>query len=197
MKAAPTRTYRQGRRAEAAQANTERILAAAIELYIERPFEQITLADVADRAGVGLQTLIRRVRTKDGLIQAVNEWMDGRIGDSRGAPDSSDPATVAAALQRQYETWGPLIARTLRQHDVTPRIAAGAEAGRRFHAEWVETAFADALAPREPAERALLRGQLIGVCGLELWLVLRNDAGLSADQARDAVAGLITTLLTP
>jgi hypothetical protein len=61
----------------------------------------------------------------------------------------------------------------------------------------VQTAFADALATRAPAERALLRGQLIGVCGLELWLVLRNDAGLSAEQTRDAVAGLITKLLTP
>jgi AcrR family transcriptional regulator len=194
MKAAPTRTYRQGRRAAAAQANTERILAAAVELYVEKPFDQITLADVAERAGVGLQTLIRRVHTKDGLVQAVNEWMDGRIGDARGEPDGSDPAAVAAALERQYETWGALIHRTLRQEE---RFAEGAAAGRRFHAEWVERAFADALAAREPAARELLRAQLIGVCGVELWLVLRRDAGLSASQTRDAVAGLIERLLTP
>jgi AcrR family transcriptional regulator len=194
VKAAPTRTYRQGRRAEAAQANTERIMAAAVELYVEKPFDQITLADVAERAGVGLQTLIRRVRTKDGLVQAVNEWMDGRIGDARGEPESSDPAVVAAALERQYEAWGAFIDRTLRQEE---RFAEGAAAGRRFHAEWVQTAFADALAAREPAARELLRAQLIGVCGVELWLVLRRDAGLSAARARDAVAGLIANLLTP
>jgi AcrR family transcriptional regulator len=192
VKAAPTRTYRQGRRAEAAQANTERIMAAAVELYVEKPFDQITLADVAERAGVGLQTLIRRVHTKDGLVQAVNEWMGGRIGDARGEPESSEPAMVAAALERQYETWGAFIDRTLRQEE---RFAEGAAVGRRFHAEWVERAFAGALAASE--EPDLLRAQLIGVCGVELWLVLRRDAGLSAAQTRDAVARLIERLLTP
>src|ERR1700755_1507420 len=107
MKAA-TRTYNQGRRAEAAQEKTERILQAAVELYVERPFEQITLADVAERAGVGLQTLIRRVGTKDGLIRATNEWTAKAIGGARGEPDSSDPDAVAAALARQYEPWGTL-----------------------------------------------------------------------------------------
>src|SRR4051794_35545569 len=108
MKAA-TRTYTQGRRAEAAQEKTERILQAAVELYAERPFDQITLADVAERAGVGLQPLIRRVRTKDGLVHAVGEWMRGRVIGARGEPDGSDPAAVAAALQRQYEAWGEMI----------------------------------------------------------------------------------------
>src|SRR3954452_24028141 len=188
-----TRSYRQGRRAHAAQARTDAILAAAVELFAERPLDQITLADVAERAGVGLQTLIRRVHTKDGLVRAVNEWMDGRIGDARGELESADPAIVAAALEREYETWGAFIHRTLRQEE---RFAEGAAAGRRFHAEWVQTAFADALAAREPAARELLRAQLIGVCGVELWLVLRRDAGLSASQAGDAVAGLIERLLT-
>src|SRR3954469_22688011 len=117
MKSA-TRSYRQGRRAEAAQERTEAILAAAVELYAERPFDQITLADVAERAGVGLQTLIRRVQTKDGLVRAANEWTAERIGGARGEPDSSDPAAVAAQLMRQYETWGAAIGRSLAQEDV-------------------------------------------------------------------------------
>jgi hypothetical protein len=40
---------------------------------------------------VGLQTVIRRVRTKDGLMQAVNAWMAGRIGAARGEPVSDPP----------------------------------------------------------------------------------------------------------
>lgn len=188
MKTAP-RHYRQSRRAAAAQANTERILQAAIELYAERPLDQIALADVAERAGVGLQTVIRRVRTKDGLMQAVDAWMAGRIGAARGEP-VSDPAAVAAALARQYEAFGAVIERTLHQEDASPSLAAAARGGREAHAAWIDTAFADAI-----AGRPLLRAQLIGVCGVELWLVLRRDAGLSPDRARDAVAGLISALL--
>ena len=41
------RPYRQRRRAEAAEANTERILQAALDLFVERPWDQITLAAVA------------------------------------------------------------------------------------------------------------------------------------------------------
>src|SRR4051794_40669643 len=120
-----TRSYRQGRRAEAAQARTEAILAAAVELFAERPLEQITLADVAERAGVGLQTLIRRVQTKDGLVRAANAYTAERIGAARGEPDSSDPDAVAAALMNQYESWGRVIQRGLQQEESSPSLAEG------------------------------------------------------------------------
>src|SRR3954468_14276578 len=186
------RSYRQGRRAEAAQARTEAIMEAAVELYKERPFEQITLADVAEKAGVGLQTLIRRVQTKDGLIRAANAWTAERIGGARGEPDSSDPAVVAAALERQYEPWGALIERTLRQEELSAALAEGAQAGRVAHAAWVDAAFAARLAAGGPHVRA----QLIAACGVELWLVLRRDVGLSADETRDTVADLIRKIIS-
>ena len=43
---------------------------AAVAAFEAKPFDQITLAEVAERAGVGVQTLIRRVQTKDGLVRA-------------------------------------------------------------------------------------------------------------------------------
>src|ERR1700754_683800 len=95
-----TRPYRQGRRAEAAEARTEAIREAALDAFMVKPFEQITLADVAERAGVGVQTLIRRVQNKDGLVRLVNEWVAAAVGEARGEPDSSDPEAVAAALER-------------------------------------------------------------------------------------------------
>src|SRR3954451_822905 len=97
------RRYRQRRRAEAAEANTERIMEAALDLFVERPLDQITLAAVAERAGVGLQTLIRRVGTKDGLARAVNAWTVPQIEATRGEPVTSDPCEVATALARHYE----------------------------------------------------------------------------------------------
>src|SRR5919198_6261620 len=114
-----TRAYVQRDRARATAANTERILEAALELFAEQPFDRITLAQVARRAGVGVQTVICRVGTKDGLVRAVNAWVQPQIAASRGEPLSAEPAAVAAAVARQYERWGALIDRTLRQEDVS------------------------------------------------------------------------------
>jgi AcrR family transcriptional regulator len=185
----------QRNRARASAANTERILTAALELFAEQPFDRITLAEVAERAGVGVQTVIRRVGTKDGLVRAVNEWVLPQVGAARGNPLSPDPDAVAAAVARQYERWGALIDRTLRQEDVSPALAEGADGGRRAHRAWIEAAFADELRARPPAERRRLRAQLVGVCGVELWHVLRRDEGLSAVAARAAVADLIAACL--
>lgn len=158
---------------------------AALALYEERPFEQITLAAVADRAGVGVQTVIRRVQTKDGLVRAVREWIAAQVEEARGEP-TSDPDAIAAALQRQYERWGAASARTLHQEDSSPSLAESARGGRAAHRAWLEAAF--------PAAPPGTIGALIGVCGVELWLVLRNDGGLTPDQACETVAHLIRSL---
>src|SRR5919107_5543252 len=147
------RAYVQRDRARAAAENTERILTAALELFAEQPFDHITLVQVAERAGVGVQTVIRRVGTKDGLVRAVNAWVHPQIGAARGEPVSSDPDAVAAAIARQYERWGALIDRSTRQEDVSPALAEGAEGGRRAHGAWIEAAFADVLAPLPAPDR--------------------------------------------
>ena len=196
MKSTVTRPYVQRDRARAAQANTERILQAALELFVERPFDQITLASVAERAGVGLQTVIRRVGTKDGLVRATAEWVDPQLQESRGEPPGSDPRAVAQAIARQYERWGAITDRMLRQEDASPAFGELAEHGRINHRLWIEATFAAELDPLGPAERHALRARLVGVTGIELWQVLRQVEGLSAEAATHAVAELIAACLT-
>ena len=193
--AAATRRYRQRSRAAAAEANTERILHATLDLFGERPFDQITLAAVAERAGVGVQSVIRRFQTKDGLARAAFDWTVPQALADRGEPASAAPAEVAASLSRHYERWGELIDRMLRQEDVSPALAENAEAGRRGHRVWIEAAFAEPLAALPSRARHELAGRLAAVCGVELWLVLRRDNDLSAAQARAAVAHLIEACL--
>jgi AcrR family transcriptional regulator len=197
VKSTAARTYVQRERARAAQANTERIMQAALELFVERPFDQITLTSVAERAGVGLQTVIRRVGTKDGLVRAAGEWADPQVQESRGAPPpGDDPRAVAEAVAVQYERWGAITDRLLRQEDASPALAEMAELGRRNHRAWIETTFAEQLAPLGADERHALRARLVGVTGIELWQVLRSVEGLSADAATDAVADLVAACLS-
>ena len=191
-----TRTYVQRERARAAEANTLRIYEAGLALFTERPFDQITLGAVADRAGVGLQTVIRRVGTKDGLVRAVGTWMVPQIREARGEPPAEEPRAVAEAVARQYERWGPMMDRLLRQEDATPSLTEMAELGRANHRAWIESTFAGHLDGLAPDARHALRARLVGVTGVELWQVLRSVEGLSADAATDAVADLITACLT-
>src|SRR3954447_23995184 len=116
------RTYTQRRRAAASEANTERILQAANELFEERPWDQITFAAVAERAGVGTQTILRRFGTKDGLARAVTAWLTPQVAGARDVPVGARPAAVAAALARHYERWGESADRTLRQQDSSPAL---------------------------------------------------------------------------
>jgi AcrR family transcriptional regulator len=189
-----SRNYQQSARAAATSGNTERIMAAAFELFLERPFEQITLAGVAERAGVGLQTVIRRVGTKDGLVAAVNSWLAPRVADDGlGAPGNPDPAHVAAAFRRHYDKWATAIERTLTQADSSPALAANASSGRAAHREWLGVTFADALATARRPD--VLRGRLVAVTGVEHWLVLTRHEGLTADQAEQTLRMLMTAIL--
>lgn len=188
------RTYRQSARADAAAERTERILQAALQLFIERPFDQITLPMVAEHAEVGLQTLIRRVGTKDGLVQAVHEWVVPQIIDDRGSP-AADAPSVAAAMARFNERWGAAVLRTIQQQELSPSLAANAAGGRAAHAEWIAACFGDALAPLDPARRRRYTAQLAAVTSTELWMVLRRDHDLSVDDATRAVEDLIEATL--
>ncbi len=190
-----TRTYRQAARAEATARNTERIVTAALELFVERPFEQVTLAAVAERAGVGLQTVVRRVGTKDGLVEAVNAWVMPEAAASLGPPDSPDPRTVAAAFRRHYERWGRIIERTLHQEESSPALAANAEAGRVAHRTWVGAAFASVLDPLPAPHRRVLHARLVAVTGVEVWRLLTAHEHLGPDEAENAVCALVAAVV--
>jgi hypothetical protein len=122
--------------------------------------------------------------------------MDPKIQASRGAPPPAEPRAVAAAVAGQYERWGDLTERMLRQEDASPALAEMAELGRMNHRAWIEATFAEQLDGLEPGRGHALRARLVGVTGIELWQVLRRVEGLSPAQATDAVADLIAACLT-
>lgn len=183
------RPYRQRARAESASGNTERILAASLELFVERPFEQVTLAAVAERAGVGLQTVIRRVGTKDGLVEALSAWISPQVAADLGEPPGPDPQLVAAAFRRHYSRWAVLLERSLAQEDSSPALRASAEGGRVAHRAWLAAAFPHL------AGHPVTFGRLVGVTGVELWLVLTKHEGLAVEDAEATIALLIRSVI--
>ena len=57
------------------------ILRAATEVFAEEGFNSVTVAAIADRAGIGKGTVYEYFSSKDELLFAVFEWMNEGIAE--------------------------------------------------------------------------------------------------------------------
>ena len=133
-------------RADATEETGHRILDAFTQLFIERPFAQITLREVAARAGVSVQTVIRRFTDKDGLSAAAAARETARVAVHRGAVVPGDLDGIVDNLLDHYDTDGRIALRLLAEEDATPAIAPVTARARGLHHEWCEEVFAPFLA---------------------------------------------------
>jgi AcrR family transcriptional regulator len=189
------RQYHMGARATATAATGQRILRATIDLYKERWLEDMTLEDVAARAGVTVQTVLRRFGSKAGLIQAVGETLRQQINSQRSQTPVGDIAGAVANLIDHYETTGDVTIRTLAQeqrHDVLHDFA---EEGRAFHRAWVETTFGPLLEGRSAGDREGALTKLVIVTDLYVWKLLRRDMCMVREQAERYVADMVSAVI--
>ena len=197
MKTAPVkrRPYRQGARAAAAAENTRRIIEAAEELFSQRLYDQVTLDDVARRAGVGVQTLIRRFPTKEALVAGVNEVVQPRIRAQRSQAPAGDLDGIVTNLAEHYEHTGDTTLLLLSQEERVPAFGQITAAGRRMHRDWVEQAFAPWLQALAAAAREHRTVQLVAICDVYVWKVMCRDQGFTRARYERALNEMIGPLL--
>ncbi|HEX6335963.1 MAG TPA: helix-turn-helix domain-containing protein, partial [Jiangellaceae bacterium] len=170
----------------------ERILRAVLDLHLERFHDQITLEDVADRAGVTVQTVLRRFGSKDALVAAAAEHARADVRNQRfAAPVGDIPAAVENLLDH-YEATGTTALRLLAQEDRVPQLKEIADRGREVHYEWVEHAFAPLLDRRNGRSR--LRAQLIAITDVYTWKLLHHDLGLDRAETERALIEMIESV---
>lgn len=189
------RPYRMDRRAAAAQETGRRIIQATIDLYMERWLEDLTLEEVAERAGVTVQTVLRRFGSKSGLIQAAGETLRGEITAQRSQAPAGDIEGAVANLIEHYEATGDLTMRTLAQEQRHVVLRDFAEQGRAIHRAWVETAFAPFLDRRSPASRQDLLTRLVVVTDLYVWKLLRRDMNLEREKTEHEIVAMVSAVL--
>src|SRR5690349_3880400 len=93
-------------RAEAAEATRRRILSAATELAGERFLDEISLEDIAARAGVTVRTMIRRFGNRAALVEAAIKAANAQVSARRDETPPGDVADAVDALFDDYERWG-------------------------------------------------------------------------------------------
>ena len=189
------RPYRMVARAVAAEETGQRILEAAHHLFGELLYDQVSLQAVAARAGVTVQTVLRRFSSKDGLFVAVAAWRSEQIGSVRDQAPVGDVSGVVRTLVGVYEVWGDAVLHLLAQESRAEAIRAVTDRGRRRHHAWVERDFAPWLGALVPAARRQRLAQLIAVTDLYTWKILRRDLGLSQADTEVAVRDLVLRLL--
>lgn len=194
MKTVAKRTYEMGARAEAAAATGERILDAAEELIWLMPLDAISLDELARRAGVTVQTVIRRFGGKAGVIDAAAERARDRVAEQRSAAPVGDNPGAMAVLVEHYEALGEKVLKLLAEENSSPALREIVEQGRVLHREWCARVFAPTLAGLKGAERARRKAELVAICDVYTWKLLRLDAGLSRKQTEIALVEMLNPL---
>lgn len=118
------RTYASPLRAEQAEQTTARIVKAAVDLLSTGDVSDLSMAEVAERAGVSVRTVYRSFATKDELLDGVIDWINAHLSQVAGAP----PET-----RHDYETTtADVIAEVFRIEPLYRALFATA-AGRASH----------------------------------------------------------------
>lgn len=182
-------------RADSTARTAERILQATRDLFARKVIAEITLGDIAAEAGVTVQTVLRRFGDKDGVFAAGFERFAEEVFAQRGDAVPNVLDDVLDNLTEHYETWGPLMLKMLGEEASTPAVQATLAAGRDYHRRWCETVFSDALAALPQARRHRRLAQLVAICDLRTWEMLRLTSGLNAADTRLAMSEMLTPLI--
>jgi AcrR family transcriptional regulator len=189
----PRRAYRGTVQAEIAALTARRIVEAGLVLFDERWLGDVTLEQVAQRAGVTVKTLLRHYGSKDQLFAAVSQHAFREAVEVYGDPPVGDLAALAHRLADFGERAGARLLRGVAQEERDPRMRAAIAQGRAFHRAWIERACAPFLADHE--DRARLLAALAAVTDVYSWKLLRRDGDLGRDEAEHALLDLLEGLL--
>lgn len=189
------RKYRNTAQAEVAELTRKRIIQAALAMIAEQWMDAMTLDQVAERAGVTVQTLLRHFGSKEGLMAhagqaanqaALSQRAEAPVGDLAGAVDN---------LITHYEEIGDRVIRLLSQEERYPQLKELMQPGRVAHQQWVQQVFRPQLDRRPSAEREGLAAQLSVTCDVYVWKLLRRDLGYSVDEYRTILLAMLAALL--
>lgn len=172
----------------------DRILRAAVELATEKLTVEIVLADVASRAGVTVQTILRHFGSRDGLFDAAVEFAGAEVVAERAAP-VGDVVEAARVIVDHYEARGDWVIALLGQESSNERIRGITVPGKQLHRDWVARVFRPQLSDQAEEGRALIADLLVVATDVYTWKLLRRDHGLSRDLTEQRMRYMIDVIL--
>ena len=167
------------------------ILEEVLSLIVEEGIEELTMAAVAERAGVSLRTLYRYFPDRTSLLTAGLARHDQSVPfESPTSPDQIG-AVYGAVFPRFDDT--PAIVQAV----VTARLAGSVRwEARSRRVREIEHALAPACdrLPRDQAENAT--AVIVYLANALAWVSLRDESGLDGHRSGAAIAWAIDTLVS-
>lgn len=188
------RTYTMTRRAHAVEETRGRIIDACVGLHGERLVTDIGLDDIAGRAGVSVQTVLRHFGSRATLVEASLERAMQSVADERRTP-IGDVAAAVRVIVDHYERRGDQALVMLAQEDHQPLMARVTKQGKAMHRDWVEEVFGPQISATDNAEE--LTNLLVVATDVYTWKLLRRDRGLGRDRTERHMRHLVESLLAP
>lgn len=187
------RQYLMRARAETTAQTRTRILRATVDACRDTMSFDFGLAEVAARAGVSVQTVLRHFGSKDGLLDAMQPFAEAEVLEDRRAP-VGDVAAVVQAIAGHYERTGDWTVAMLAGEGRDERVRRVTDRGRRLHRDWVKAVFAPQLT-RAPGDAEALIDLLVVGTDVYTWKLLRRDRNLTQAQVERRLLRMITAVL--
>jgi AcrR family transcriptional regulator len=190
-----TRVYTSVRRSDAIRATRERIIRAAVDLFFESPYEEVTLVDIAGRAAVSHQTVLNHFESKEGVFVAAAALIADETFVVRDSAKVGDVADVVRVLVGEYERFGDTNFRWAATADRLGDLAVLLDGARLRHQEWLGRMFPGRI-PSSPARRRRALAALHAATDIYTWKLFRRDLRLSRSDTETAMAALVAGVLS-
>jgi len=194
MKSAERRTYTMSARADGVVATRERIARATLRLALGRAYEDITLTEIAQAAGVSHQTVLNHFESKEGAAIAAAEILRAETGAARDQATPGDVEGAVAILVGEYERIGDANARWAISSERLGKLASLLDEARAGHQEWIRRIFARWL-PAAPAARRRFVHALHASTDVYTWKLLRRDLRLGRAETERIMIDLVRGIL--
>jgi AcrR family transcriptional regulator len=181
-------------RAAAVEQTRRQVVDAALALFTERPFDLVSLADVARSSGIGLATIVRQFGSKDQLFAQTIAEARAALELSIANTPPNDPAAAVRDVLVGYERFGDGIVRLIAQEERVPAIREITERGRSAHERWVRHVFAGVLSSLRGKERKLRFAKLMAATDVQFWKLLRRDLRLGRGDTQRAMTEVVAAL---
>jgi AcrR family transcriptional regulator len=190
------RPYKQVARAQARQRTREALLDAAVEEFTQGRWEKVSLQELASRAKVTKQTLLRHFGSKNGLLMQAMAQSAAEMLEQRWSAPQGDIEGAVENVLEHYEAWGE---RSLRVgawlESGPPPLAGVSQMARQVHYNWVEYAFGPQLERLHGQDRVRRRAALIVLCDVHTWWLLSHDLGFERSEVIATLTKAIERLL--
>src|SRR6188768_3138663 len=190
------RAYDMTKRSDAEGGTRRRVAEAALLLFKERDYDDVSLNEIARAAGVSHQTVLNHCESKAGVLMAAGELFSEEIRNLEVDAVVGDVTSVVRTTCIRYEVLGDANARWAAMSTRAPEVAEGLARGRSGFQSWLEEMLGDLMpSDADPAERRRVLLGLHAALDVFTWKLLRRDLGLSQDQTEAQLTDLVLGVL--